>query len=153
MYTCNIMTNQHVCYIHTLIYIRAKAIHLIRVHNLHFITTTALYILHIMCFPLVSATWFPLYKKTRNDLPLCSSAHLMPPLHFLCSRRRKGQLPFKENTFMLRCFKLFPFFAHLSPQTPKSRIHIHYIYPTPSKNYMFFCRNNRNKDNISGRYV
>lgn len=53
-------------YTYTYIYIRPKAIHLIRVHNLHFITTTALYILHIMCFPLVSATWFPLYKTQET---------------------------------------------------------------------------------------
>lgn len=151
MYTCNIMTNQHVCYIHTLIYIRAKAIHLIRVHNLHFITTTALYILHIMCFPFVSATWFPLYKKKKRFTTLLFSSSYAAIAFSLF--KKKGHLPFKENTFMLRCFKLFPFFAHLSPQTPKSRIHIHYIYPTPSKNYMFFCRNSRNKDNISGRYV
>lgn len=138
-------------YIH--LYISEQKPYILYAFIIFILSPRQLYISSTSCVFLLYRPHGSLCTKKRNDLPLCSSAHLMPPLHFLCSRRRKGHLPFKENTFMLRCFKLFPFFAHLSPQTPKSRIHIHYIYPTPSKNYMFFCRNNRNKDNISGRYV
>lgn len=119
-----------------------------------FITTALYTLLHNnMCFPssLYRPTWFPLYRKKKtkqsNTPPSSPIAILMPPLHFLCSRRKRDTCRLRKTLYasMLHPLPLLLFlFLSLSPHTPKPCIHIHihttHTPPPPFKNSMFFCR-------------
>lgn len=110
---------------------------------------------HVFSFLPLSANMVPFVPKKRkqnnprnpNTPPFSPIAILMPPLHFLCSRRKRDTCRLRK-TFYASMLQLLPFLffpLSLSLSSFPKILHPHpYTYNPHTyhlfKNYMFFCR-------------